>query len=170
MENPHLPRANPNGGDKGAAGPDTQEVRSPTSLKYARVYGATSMVKLPTPPWAHRRETCPNCLERIADKKSLVCIRCGYQLRVPFVALVGLVAIAGGIGGLIMSAFGGDVIPWPAMPVKIPFLENPTAADLRTLSAWLGGLALLLGSALAFAGAYMIRRRSDRVLRGGRPA
>lgn len=127
------------------------------------------MVKLPTPPWARRREFCPNCLNRIADARQLVCSRCGYQLRMPRLAIVGLGAIAAGIGSFLMSAFGGEVIPWPAMPfgLKIPFLENPTPADLRNLSAWLGGILLPTGIALAFAGAYDLRRRSGEI--AGRP-
>jgi hypothetical protein len=79
--------------------------------------------------------------------------------------LVGLGAIAAGIGSFLMSAFGGWVFPWPAVPfgLKIPFLENPTPADLQNLTAWLGGILLLAGIVLAYAGAYSIRRRSDRV-------
>ena len=130
------------------------------------------MVKLPTPPWARHRETCPNCLDRISDDKALVCNRCGYQLRLPLVALVGLAAIAGGIGGLLLSAFGGSVIPWPAMPfgLKVPFLENPTPSDLQSLAAWIGGIILLAGIVLAFGGAYAVRRRTERIVRGTRSA
>jgi len=125
------------------------------------------MVKLPTPPWARRREFCPNCVGRIADERSFVCARCGYQLRIPRVSVVGLGAVAVGIGSLLLSAFGGWVIPWPAMPfgLTIPFLEKPTPGDLQNLSAWLGGLLLLAGIALAYAGAYAMRRQSDKVIR-----
>jgi len=125
------------------------------------------MVKLPTPPWARRREFCPNCVERVADERSFVCARCGYQLRMPRVSVVGLGAIAAGVASFLMSAFGGWAIPWPAMPfgLAIPFLENPTPEDLQNLSAWLGAVLLLAGIALAYAGAYSMRRRSDKVTR-----
>jgi len=124
------------------------------------------MVKFPTPPWARRREFCPNCVERIADERSFVCDRCGYQLRMPRVSVVGLGAIAAGIGSLLTSAFAGWVTPWPAMPfgLTIPFLEKPTPGDLQNLSAWLGALLLIAGIALAYAGAYAMRRRSDKVI------
>jgi hypothetical protein len=126
------------------------------------------MVKLPVPPWKRRREFCPNCVERVADEASFVCPRCGYQLRMPRVSVIGLGAIAAGVGSFLMSAFGGWVLPWPSMPfgIKVPFLENPTPEDLQNLSAWIGAILLLAGIALAFAGAYSIRRRSDKVTRG----
>ncbi len=130
------------------------------------------MVKLPTPPWARRRAFCPSCLDRIADPQALVCNRCGYQLRMPRVSIAGLGCIAGGIGSFLMSAFLGWVVPWPAMPfgLKIPFLENPSPEDLQVLAGWIGGVLLLAGIALAFAGAYAIRRRTEQVVGGGRPA
>ena len=90
----------------------------------------------------------------------------------PRVSVIGLGAIAAGVGSFLMSAFGGWVLPWPSMPfgIKVPFLENPTPEDLQNLSAWIGAILLLAGIALAFAGAYSIRRRSDKVIRGrGRP-
>jgi CDP-diglyceride synthetase len=129
------------------------------------------MVKLPTPPWARRRERCPNCLVRLPDDRTYVCDRCGYQLRLPAVSLIGLGAIAAGVGSFLMSAFGGFVLPFPPMPfgLKIPFLENPTTEDLQTLAGWLGALLLFAGTVLAFAGAYAVRRRSERAVRG-RPA
>lgn len=127
------------------------------------------MVKLPTPPWARRREFCPNCLDRIADQRALVCIRCGYQLRLPRISIVGLGAIGAGIAGFLVSAFGGWIVPFPQLPfgVKIPFLENPTPADLQALAAWTGGVLLLLGIILAFSGAYSVRRRTNEVVRRG---
>lgn len=130
------------------------------------------MVKLPTPPWARRREVCPNCLDRIADQRALVCVRCGYQLRLPRLAVVGLVALAAGTTCLLLSAMIHPPNAWPAMPfgLKIPFLESPSPADLQSLFAWLGGFLLLFGIVLASVGAYQVRRRTERVIRGSRPA
>jgi len=127
------------------------------------------MVRLPTPPWARRRERCPNCLAKLPDDRALVCDVCGYQLRVPRIALAGLVLIGGAVGALFMGVFGGDIIPFPGIPfgLKIPFLEHPTPADLRALSLWVGGGFLVAGSALAYAGAYAVRRKGERVLARG---
>lgn len=124
-------------------------------------------------PWARSpRERCPNCLDRLPDTRAVVCDRCGYQLRLPRVSLVGLALVAAAIGSFFVSVFGGYLFPWPALPfVKIPFLEHPSPADLTALFLWLGVLLLFAGIATAFAGAYAVRRRGERVLgRRERPA
>ena len=124
------------------------------------------MSLLPRPPWARPRERCPNCLAKTPDERALVCDRCGYQLRLPFVAVAGLGLIAAGIASFLAYAFMGWILPWPAMPfgIKIPFLENPSPADLSNLALWLGGILLAAGVVAAYSGAYVIRRQSDRVL------
>lgn len=95
-----------------------------------------------------------------------MCDACGYQLRLPRVAVLGLLLIAAAIGAFFAAVFGGYLLPFPAMPfgLKVPFLESPTQDDLRTISLW-GGLVLLFaGIVLASAGAYAVRRKTDRVL------
>jgi len=127
------------------------------------------MSLLPRPPWARPRERCPNCLAKTPDDRALVCDRCGYQLRLPRIAMVGLGLIAAGIGGFLASVFLGVILPWPAMPfnVKIPYLESPSPADLSNLAQWIGGILLVAGIALAYTGAYVVRRRGDEVIARG---
>ena len=127
------------------------------------------MTLLPRPPWVRPRERCPNCLAKTPDERALVCERCGYQLRLPRVAVVGLGLIAAGITSFLASAFMDWILPWPAMPfgVKIPFLENPTPADLSNLALWIGVVFLAAGIAAAYSGAYVVRRRGDQVLARG---
>lgn len=122
------------------------------------------MVRLPTPPWARRRERCPNCLAGLPDDRAVVCDRCGYQLRFPRASTVGLVLIALGVGSFLISAFGGWIFPWPPRPfgVRIPVVDTATLSDVF----WAGVVLLLAGTAAAMAGAYSVRRRSDEIARG----
>ena len=126
------------------------------------------MALLPRPPWARPRVRCPNCLAKTPDERALVCDRCGYQLRLPRISLVGLALIAVAVGSFVLSAFGGYLLPWPAIPfgLKIPFLGSPTPADLANLAFWIGTTLLAVGIAAAYAGAYAVRRAGDRVLAG----
>ena len=97
-----------------------------------------------------------------------MCDRCGYHLRLPRVAVVGLGLILVAVGSFVLSVFGGYLFPWPAMPfgLRIPFLDSPTPADLSNLALWIGVALLAVGVAAAYAGAYAVRRAGDRVLAG----
>ena len=141
-------------------------------VKYVPGISRASMVTLPPPPWARApRERCPNCLDKIPDDRAIVCDRCGYQLRLPRVSLVGLALLAASVASFFVSVFGGFLFPWPRTPFPIPFLERPTPEDLQNLSLWVGVVLLLAGIAAASAGAYVARRSTGRVVaRGGRPA
>ncbi len=121
------------------------------------------------PPWSRRRERCPGCLAKVPDEKALVCDHCGYQLRLPRVAVVGLLLIVAAIGAFFGAIFGDFLFPFPGMPfgLKVPFLESPTPDDLRAIALWAGVLLLLVGIAAASAGAYAVRRRADRVIARG---
>lgn len=121
------------------------------------------------PPWARHLERCPNCLAKVPDDRAVVCDDCGYQIRLPRIAVLGLLLIAAAIGAFFASIFGDYLFPFPAMPfgLRIPFLESPTPDDLRSLALWAGGLLLLTGIVAAFAGAYAVRRRADQVLARG---
>ncbi len=123
------------------------------------------MPLLPRPPWARPRERCPNCLAKTPDARALVCDRCGYQLRLPRLTVAGIALIVFALGNFFMSVFGGFLFPWPALPFgwRLPFLASPTPADLSRLALWIGGIAFLAGTAVAFAGAYRVRRAGDRV-------
>ena len=119
------------------------------------------MVTLPRPPWARRHERCPNCLAKVVDDRASVCDACGYQLRVPRTALVGLLLIAAAVGSFVVSVFGDFLFPWPPRPfgIRIPIIDTSTLSDVF----WFGVVLLFVGSATAFAGAYAVRRQSDRV-------
>lgn len=133
--------------------------------------GTTAAMVSLTPPWARRPERCPNCLDPVLDDLAVVCDRCGYQLRMPRVSLVGLFLIALGIGSLLVSAFGGFLIPWIDLPFLRPLIGSPTPEDLATWYLWLGVVTLLLGIAAASAGAYAARRETERVVaQARRPA
>jgi len=118
----------------------------------------------PTPPWARPRTHCPNCLERIADDRAPVCDRCGYQLRLSRAGLAGIVLLLAAFANFLLSAFGGWLVPFPAMPfgLRIPFLESPTPDELRALAFWTGAVLSVAGVAAAYGGAYAARRRTDR--------
>jgi hypothetical protein len=122
------------------------------------------MVTLPRPPWARRRERCPNCLDRIADDRAAVCDRCGYQLRLPRASLAGIALVVAAFVNFFASVFGGSLFPFPEMPfgLTVPFLESPTPEDLRTVAFWLGAVLVLAGVVAAYAGAYAVRRRGER--------
>jgi len=121
------------------------------------------MVRLPTPPWARHHERCPNCLAKVVDEKAVVCDACGYQLRVPLAAIVGLFLIALAVGSFMISAFGNWLFPWPPRPFgwQIPLVDGMTLSDVF----WVGVALLLAGFATAGGGAYSVRRKSDEVAR-----
>ncbi len=130
-------------------------------------------MKLPPPPWARRRERCPECLAKLPDDRALVCDRCGYQLRLPRIALVGLALFLAAVASFVASAFGGDVFPWPDLSflrwLLEPLIGRPTPADLTNWSFWTGVFLALAGTGATYAGAYSVRRRAD-LVRAHRPA
>jgi len=132
------------------------------------------MPLLPRPPWARPRERCPNCLAKTPDERALVCDRCGYQLRLPRIAIAGLALIAASLASFFVSVFGGYLFSWPDLslvrPLLQPLIGSPTPADLANLYFWAGIVLVLAGMATAFGGARAVRRKSDRVLSGGGPA
>ena len=129
---------------------------------------------MPRPPWKTVIERCPNCLAKTPDQKALVCDACGFHLRLPKIAILGLVLFAGAIGSFVASVFGGYVLPWPDFfgltRILEPILGRPTPEDLSNWSFWTGVLLALAGSVATFAGAYSVRRMGDRVRARGGPA
>ncbi len=89
----------------------------------------------------------------------------------PLVSIVGLGLLVAALACFFVSAFGGFLFPWPNLPFKIPFLENPTPEDLQSLYVWIGVVLFFAALAAIGAGAYLARRSTERVLAGGgRPA
>ncbi len=118
-----------------------------------------------TPPWARRRDRCPNCLANLPDDRAAVCDRCGYQLRLPRTSVAGLVVIVIAFGCLLVSAFANWIFPWPPRPFgwRIPIVDTSTPTDLF----WVGAVLAVLGGVATLAGAYAVRRRSDRAISRG---
>ena len=137
----------------------------PRSSSTIPVYPGVPMVKFPTPPWARRRDRCPNCLAKVVDDRAVVCDACGYQLRLPRISIAGLLLIAVAIASFFVNVFGNFLFPWPLRPfgIRIPLVDTSTLSDVF----WVGVILIVAGAIATFAGAYAVRRRSDLVLARG---
>lgn len=122
----------------------------------------------------HADPRCPNCADPIPDEGRLVCLRCGYTLRLPRASRLGLTLIAIGFVLALLWIPGPENLRFPAQ-IGLPGdgvlnLPDPTSIVPEGFRVWLvsswGYLAFLVflaGVGITIWSALVLRREQARV-------
>jgi len=111
----------------------------------------------PPPPKLEGYTKCPNCLEEIVRTKSLVCVKCGYTLRIPLSGWIGALLLVLSLPVLFLWVMGVR----PQINV-IPLIGGLLPTLPPDILMWIGLLFLFLGGVVAFAAASRIHAEAAR--------